>query len=177
MYELSNLRHGYIYLIPREWAFDLTVDLALARGVRLLVCGNRLPFNDIAYELARRVGQRYENILNEGITFSRAETCIQLLDFLSEMDAQTTPLLVTDLLSRFYDEEERHADQLFFTCQLDLQRLSQDCLVFVSAKARPPLERLGHVLTRITRDLNPKSIPHQKGNTHGPHTATLFPSI
>jgi len=177
MDELSDLQHGKIYLIPRQQAFDLTVDLALARGVRLLVCGNRLPFYDIAYELARRVGQRYENILNEGITFSRAETCTQLLDFLSEMDAQTTPLLVSDLLSRFYDEADRQVDQLFFTCQVELQRLSQDCLVFVSAKARPPLERLGRVLARITRQINPQTYRISKGNSYGPHTATLFPPI
>jgi len=179
MDELSNLPHGQIYFIPRHWAFELTVELALAKGVRLLVCGNRLPFYDIAYELARRVGQRYENVLNEGITFSRAETCIQLVDFLSEMDAQTTPLLVTDLLSRFYDEDDRQVDELFFKCQVDLRRLSQDGLVFVSANPKPPLERLGHVLDRITLqpDYSPSPKLDQKGKYYGSHTTPLLPSI
>ncbi len=152
----SDLPRGQIYRIAKEHSFHLTVDLALTSGVRLLVCGNRLPFYDIAYELARRVGQRYEMILKEQITFSRAETCTQLVDFLEELDAQATPLLVSDLLARFYDEAvhqaDRRVDELFFTCQVELQRLSQDCLVFLSADARPPLERLGHVLARVTHE-------------------------
>ena len=181
MKELSDLPIDHIYQIPREYTFDLTVHLALTSGVRLLVCGNRLPFYDITYELARRVGQRYEIILKEGITFSRAETCIQLVDFLSEMDAHPTPLLVSDLMSRFYAEADhhadRHVDQLFFTCQVELQRLSHGCLVFVSAKARPPLERLEHVLARITHQIDTPFQFQLKGQHHGPYTATLFPSI
>jgi len=154
MIQFSEFQHGHIYLVPRQRVFELTVEAALATGIRLLVCGNRLPFYDIAYELARRVGQDYEILLKEAITFSRAETCLQLVDFLSEMDAQTTPLLVSDLLARFYDEEARQVDELFFACQVELERLSQDCLVFISANPRPPLERLGYVLTRIARQLD-----------------------
>jgi len=181
MDELSDLQNGQIYLIPRHWAFDLTVELALTSGVRLLVCGNRLPFYDISYELARRVGQRYEIILKEGITFSRAETCTQLMDFLSEMEAHTTPLMVTDLMSRFYaeadHEADRQIDQHFFTCQVELQRLSQDCLVFVSAKVRPPLDRLGHVLDMITHQLDYSHTLYQKGKNYGSYTAPFLPSI
>jgi len=185
MKELSDLPIDHIYLIPREYAFDLTIELALTSGVRLLVCGNRLPFYDIAYELAQRVGQRYEIILKEGITFSRAETCTQLVDFLSEMDAQNTPLLVSDLLARFYAEADhqagnqadRHVDQLFFACQVELQRLSRDCLVFISANPKPPLERLGNVLARITHQLDLPIQSQIKGITYGPHTATLFSPI
>jgi hypothetical protein len=168
MNEASQLQHGQIYLIPRQRTFDLTIELALTNGVRLLVCGNRLPFYDIAYELARRIGQEYERILKQGITFSRAETCTQLLDFLSEMNDQTTPLLVTDLLSRFYDEEHAQVDELFFACQVELQRLSKDCLVFVSADARPPLERLGHVLDRITKPLETISTRIPRKDTDKP---------
>jgi len=179
MDELSDLPHEQIYLIPRQRTFELTIELALTSGVRLLICGNRLPFYDISYELAQRVGQRYETILKEGITFSRAETCIQLLDFLSEMDAHTTPLLVTDLLARFYDEDDRQVDELFFKCQVELQRLSQGCLVFVSANPKTPLERLGHVLDRITLqpDYSPSPKLDQKGKYYGSHTTPLLPSI
>lgn len=161
MKQPTDLQLGQIYLIPKAQTFDLTIELALTSGIRLLVCGNRLPFYEIAYVLARRVGQRYETILKEGIAFSRAETPIQLVDCLSGVDAQTTPLLVSDLLSRFYAEADhqadRRVDELFFQCQVELQRLSQDSLVFVSADARPPLERLGHVLARITRQMEPSS--------------------
>jgi len=181
MQELCDLRRGHLYWIPREYAFDLTIELALTSGVQLLVCGNRLPFYDIAYELARRVGQVYERILKEKISFSRAETCTQLVDFLSEMDAQTTPLLVSDFLSRFYAEADRqvdrHVDQLFFACQVELQRLIRDCPVFLSANPKPPLERLGRVLARVTRQIDPLIQSQPKGNYHGSHTATLFPPI
>ena len=154
MSQPADLQRGAIYLIPGQCTFDLTIELALTTGIRLLICGNRLPFYDIAYALAKRVGQRYDMLLKERIYFSRAETCIQLVDFLSEMRGDPTPLMVSDLLAQFYDEEERQVDELFFTCQVELQRLSKHSLVFVSANPRPPLERLGYVLSRITRDLD-----------------------
>jgi len=154
MNQLNDLQHDEIYLTPGQCTFDLTIELALTTGVRLLVCGNRLPFYDIAYALAKRVGQRYETILKEQIYFSRAETCIQLVDFLCEMEDRATPLLVSDLLAKFYDEDERQVDELFFACQVEMQRLSKHCLVFVSANPRPPLERLGYVLSRIGRDFD-----------------------
>ena len=153
MKQLTELPHGHIYRLPTVAVFGLTIELALTSGVRLLICGNRLPFYDIAYALAQRVGQQYEMILREAITFSRAETCTQLVDFLEELDARATPLLVSDLLARFNDEENHHVDQIFFACQVELQRLSKTGLVFVSAHPRPPLERLGHVLDRTTRQV------------------------
>ena len=56
MQTFLTLPPGQLYLIPRENTFDLTIELALNGGLRLLICGNRLPFYDIAYELALRVG-------------------------------------------------------------------------------------------------------------------------
>ena len=173
----SELPRDTLYRLPGEQTFELTIELALTSGVRLLVCGNQLPFYEIAYELARRVGQDYERILKEGITFARAETCVQLLDCLSEMDAQATPLLVTDLLRRFYDQADRQIDALFFACQVELQRLSKHSLVFLSAEARPPLERLENVLRRITRQVNPSTADQNTGTPDGPHAATFLPAI
>jgi hypothetical protein len=150
MERFSDLPRGRIYRISKQHTFGLTIDLALHTGVRLLVCGNHLPFYDIAYALASHVGQRYEAILKEHMTFSRAETCIQLLDFLSEMDEHPTPLLITDLLARFSDEDDNQVDELFFACQIELERLCSATLLFVNATPRPPLERLDFVLRRIT---------------------------
>ena len=173
----SELPRDTLYRLPGEQTFELTIELALTSGVRLLVCGNRLPFYEIAYELARRVGWEYERILREEITFARAETCIQLLDCLEEMETQATPLLVTDLLSRFYDQADRQVDALFFACQVELQRLSKHSLVFLGAEARPPLERLDNALRRITRPVIPLSPSQPTGNPNGPHTAALLPAI
>jgi hypothetical protein len=178
MNALLQLPHGTLYRIPPSFSFDLTIELALTTGVRLLVCGNRLPFYDLAYELARRVGQHYAWILKERIFFARAETVTQLLDFLSELTPDPTPLLVSDLLARFADEMlRRRRDPLFFACQLELQRLSEHARVFVSAQARPPLERLGMALARNTRELIYSSALQHTGTTHGPHPAPLFPAI
>jgi len=151
---LTNLERGQTYLVTNLSTFDLMIELALTTGIELLVCGNRLPFYEITYELARRVGQRYDTILKENIYFSRAETCVQLVDFLSEMEADATPLLITDMLARFKDEDDDQVDELFFACQIELERLSKETLVFVSANIHPPLERLEHVLARITHNLD-----------------------
>lgn len=153
MEQISHLQPGRIYLVDKPSTFDLTINLALTMGVRLLICGNRLPFYDIAYALARLIGQRYEVVLREQIFFARAETCTQLIDFLCEMTVDPTPLLVTDFLARFNDEDDTQVDELFFACQVELERLCQETLVFVSAAPRPPLERLGYVLQRITSDI------------------------
>jgi hypothetical protein len=154
MQRLTDLKLAQIYRVSNPSVFDLVIELALTSGVKLLVCGNRLPFYEIAYELARRVGQQYDTILKERLFFSRAETCIQLVDFLSEMYADALPLLVTELLARFKDEDDSQVDELFFACQVELQRLSKGTLVFLSTKTYPGLERLEHVLARITRQLD-----------------------
>ncbi len=177
MQPLTQLPFGPIYRIPRSSSFDLTIELALSTGLRLLVCGNRLPFYDLAYELARRVGQDYVRILEERISFARAETVLQLLDFLSELKPDTTPLLVSDLLARFGDEDNRRVDALFFQCQLELQRLSQHALLFVSAQARPPLERLGAALSRLSRACQYSSETQSTGTANGPYPAPLFAAI
>jgi len=174
---LTDLPRGALYALSREQEFPLTVELALTTGVRLLVCGNRLPFYAIAYELARRVGQRYAYFLEERIFFSRAETAVQLVDFLSELEPDPTPLLVSDLLARFAEEDACKADEHFFHCQLELQRLSQDTLVFISAPVRPPLERLGYALGRVTRPL-PFRLPlHPVEGYYGTHTAAFFSTV
>jgi len=158
METLSKIQLSRIYRIRPEDAFNLTIQFALATGVRLLICGNRLPFYEIAYTLAGLVGQGYETILRERIFFSRAETGTQLVDFLSEMAADPMPLLVTDLLARFKDEDDRQVDELFFACQVELARLSKTGPVIVSAKPRPPLERLGFALERITHKLDAREL-------------------
>ena len=154
MQQLTGLKRALIYRVSRPSVFNLVIELALTSGVKLLVCGNRLPFYEITYELARRVGQQYDTILKERLFFSRAETCIQLVDFLSEMQSDGMPLLVTDILARFKDEDDNQIDELFFACQIELQRLSKETLVFLSTKTYPGLERLEHVLARITCQLD-----------------------
>ncbi|MBT3390401.1 MAG: hypothetical protein HN413_08320 [Chloroflexi bacterium] len=173
----AQLPLGEIYRIPHSVSFDLTVELALTTGVRLLVCGNRLPFYDLAYELARRVGQAYTWILEERIVFARAETALQLLDFLIELTPDPTPLLVSDLLARFGEEDDRQAERFFTQCRVELRRLSQASLVFVSARPQPALERLAAALCRSSRACEYSTDHHSTGTTDGPYPATLFPAV
>ena len=58
-------------------------------------------------------------------------------------------------LARFSEEDDNQVDELFFACQIELERLSKTALVIVSATPRPPLERLGFVLQRITQAWDP----------------------
>ncbi len=171
MKQLSILSTGNLYRVPENETLNLIIELALTTGVRLLVCGNNLPFYEITYILAGRVGQNYETILREHLHFSRAETCIQLVDFLSELKTDPVPLFVTDMLARFRDEDDHRIDELFFECQVELERLSQASLVFLSAKTRSPFERLEHVLARITTEID------FRGITDGSHTPPLFAPI
>lgn len=144
---------GALYRLHPEDELPLIIELALAGSVRLLICGNRLPFYAIAYQLARRVGQQYVYFLQERIFFARAETVIQLVDLLGGMAPDPVPLLVSDLLARFVDEAPGKADACFFQCLVELRRLSREAPVFVSAPARPSLQRLGNALLRTTRPL------------------------
>ena len=65
MQQLTDLERALIYRVSHPSVFGLVIELALTTGVKLLVCGNRLPFYEITYELARRVGQQYDTILKE----------------------------------------------------------------------------------------------------------------
>ena len=118
---------------------------------------------------------RFEHYQLNGV--STHMSFLEMLDVLNELKPNPTPLLVSDLLARFGDEDNRRVDELFFQCQLELQRLSQCALLFVSAQARPPLERLGAALSRASRACEYSSDTQTTGNTDGPYPAPLFPAI
>jgi hypothetical protein len=162
----NRLKPGRLYYLsgPGEATFqrtlELTVRLTLRDDVTLLLCGNRLGFYTIAYTLAREAGGRYDELLRTRCFFSRAETAAQICDTLAHMRPPHTALLITDLLARFYDEEdERHAVEMFQLCMEDIRRLKQYTPVVISAAPRPPLERLGRVLERAADEVESHPTP------------------
>jgi hypothetical protein len=121
----------------------LIVELALEGPVRVLIGGNRYDHYRINYALAAAT-PLYEYILAHHLHLSRAETCYQMVELLTQTQAGPAPCLILDLLTTFYDEgiPEREIDQLLFETILQLRRLSRGATVTVSAHAeekRPQL--------------------------------------
>lgn len=125
----------------------LIVALALAGPVNVLIGGNRYDHYGINYALAATT-PHYEQILGENIRLSRAETCYQMIELLSQTPADQTPSLVLDLLMPFHDESvpEREINQLLFEAILELRRLSQEAAMVVSAYRGQDRPRLLKVL-------------------------------
>jgi len=128
-----------IYQRMRAWI----VELALAGPVKVLIGGNRYDHYRINYTLAAET-PFYEYILDHHIRLSRAETCYQMVELLSQVRADTVPTLILDLLTTFYDKSvpKREIDQMLFEAILQLRRLSRRAAVVVSAQAeekRPQL--------------------------------------
>jgi len=145
-------RHSYTHQKMQA----LIVELALANPVKILIGGNRYDHYGINYALAAAT-PHYEQILQENIYLSRAETCYQMVELLYQTPADQTPSLVLDLLMPFQDESvpEHEIDQLLFEAILELRRLSQQADVTVSAQAgqkRPRLLKvLENALERVER--------------------------
>ena len=121
----------------------LIVELALAGPVKVLIGGNRYDHYRINYALAAAT-PLYEYILAHHIHLSRAETCYQIVELLTQTQADPAPCLVLDLLTTFYDGgiSEREIAQLLFETILQLRRLSRETAVTVSAyteEKRPQL--------------------------------------
>lgn len=122
--------------IPHQRMHTLIVELALAGPVKVLIAGNRYDHYWVNYALAAAT-PRYEFILAHHIHLSRAETCYQMVELLTQTQADSVPCLVLDLLTTFCDEgvSEREIDQLLFEAILQLRRLSRAAAVIVSAHA------------------------------------------
>jgi hypothetical protein len=127
----------------------LIVELALAGPVKVLIGGNRYDHYRINYALAAAT-PCYEQVLQDHIRLSRAETCYQMVALLAGTQADPVPTLVLDLLATFYDEgvPEREVNQLLFEAVLELRRLSRGAPVAVSAHAGQDRPRLLKVLER-----------------------------
>lgn len=125
------------------------VALALAGPVRVLIGGNRYDHYGVNYGLAAATAD-YEYILDHHIQLSRAETCYQMVELLTQVQADGVPSLVLDVLATFSDDgvPEREINQLLFEAILQLRRLSAEAGVVVSAHSGQNRPRLLKVLKR-----------------------------
>ena len=127
----------------------LLVEMALKGPVRLLIGGNRCDHYWVNYALAAATPY-YEHILHRHIRLSRAETCYQMVELLSQTKVDQVPSLVLDLLTPFSDQSvpDSEINQLLFEAILALRRLSRQATVVVSAHAGQNRPRLLEVLKK-----------------------------
>ncbi len=136
------------------------VKLALAAPVRVLIGGNHYDHYGINYALAAATCD-YEYILDHHIHLSRAETCYQMVELLTHVQADGLPVLILDLLTTFSDEgvPEREIDQLLFEAILQLRRLSSNAGVAVSVHSGQNRSRLLEVLRRAVDRIEGPPVP------------------
>jgi hypothetical protein len=113
----------------------LLVRLAVRSPIQWLTCGNYYDLQRLIYDVALRAGKNYYNVLENNIGICRAETCYQVVALLCKTKAAETPILISDLLMHFYDENVRadEAKELFIDGMQALKKLSRKGLVIVSA--------------------------------------------
>jgi len=122
-------------LLPRRQTDDLlslVADLALSSPLRVVDGGNLFNVLLLSRTLRRKTSRVVE-ALNR-IYISRAFTCYQMEAMLAELDAGSTPIVVLDLLSTFYDEsvDDSQSRLLLRNCLLHLKRASSAVPVLVS---------------------------------------------
>lgn len=152
----------------QQHMYHLIVQSALAGPVKLLVGANRYDHYGINYAVARLTGD-YEAVLSENIRLSRAETCYQMVELLTQTEADEACTLLMDPLKTFYDEgvPEREVHQLLFESILQMRRLSRTAPLVVSAG---PSEKRPYLYAALVKaadhieHITPDGTPAHKSN-------------
>lgn len=135
-----------VLLDPKnEIMLDLTARLAVVDAVRVFDMGN--SFN--AFYVARHIRRQTPNLTHalERITVSRAFTCYQVKALVEKTHVSTSPLLIINLLTTFYDESVSVAEsyRLVHLTMCRLRELSQGAAVIISLRQPRQAERAGLV--------------------------------
>ncbi|MEX2144285.1 MAG: hypothetical protein WD740_06795 [Anaerolineales bacterium] len=127
---------------------------AIQETVQVVVGANRISFDRLPLMLGDQAGRAYEIL--DHILVSRAESCYQMLDVLTALPLSPAPLVITDMLASFYEEDLtlNEVSQQLQRCLTRLDQLSKLAPVLVSARSdpvRPSLIRLleQHANTRF----------------------------
>lgn len=136
---VRSARPGQIYLVAGNgrsiWphAQMIADALGILGPLRIILGGNRYTLDYLPVLLGRRVIDIYA-ILNQ-IKVSRAETCYQMLDALKNTPADSTPLIVMELLSSFYDQNLSNEEVagVLQSCVVALIHLSQTTPIILTA--------------------------------------------
>jgi len=112
---------------------ELIVRLALQRPVQVIVGGNRFDAHRMA-RMMRRHSVALDAMLGR-IRQARPFTCYQMVTLLAETEP-STPLVVLDMLSTFYDESVSDAEsvRLVQAATGHLQRLGRQVPVLVTLR-------------------------------------------
>jgi hypothetical protein len=130
---------GSIYLFQGEDevlqpAMQEFIDRFGMRGsVHVVVGSNRISFDHLPLILGEKIGQVYE--IMDRIVVSRAETCYQMYDVLAALDSNAVPIVITDMLEAFYEEDltPQEVTLLLQKCIRHIHRLSANAPVLISA--------------------------------------------
>ncbi|MGH2583166.1 MAG: hypothetical protein ACRDFQ_09775 [Anaerolineales bacterium] len=147
--ELVALAHpGLVYLFQGESdvlyvAMQEMIDrLALQAPVQVVAGGNRISFEHLPLIAGEQIGNIYEIL--DRIWVSRDETCYQMQDVLQALKPSAAPLVITDMLASFYEDDltDREVTIVLKNCLAHIQRISETAPVLISARAdavRPAL--------------------------------------
>ena len=135
----------------RRFLPPLITRLVLRAPLRVLDGGNCFPAYPVAREIRRHTPDVDATL--ERIQVARAFTCYQVLALLEKIHSDSSPVLILDLLSTFYDENVRLAERkrLLTRCTQEIRRISRHASVGVIVTQRPELEDTPALL-RIIED-------------------------
>ena len=136
-------RGGSVYLFQGERgvldaAMEELIDRLGMRGpVQVIVGGNRISFERLPLILNQQLGKVY-NIMDR-ILVSRAETCYQMKDVLTALEPSPIPIVITDMLASFYEEDLtlKEVALLLQKCILRIHQLCNFAPVLISAAPDP----------------------------------------
>lgn len=140
--EIVPLAHpGSVYLFQGEGdvlyiAMQEMIDrFALKAPVQVVVGGNRIDFEHLPLIAGEQIGNIYEIL--DRIWVSRAETCYQMLDVLQALKPSAAPLVITDMLASFYEDDltMQEITMLLQNCLAQVQRISELAPVLIGANA------------------------------------------
>ena len=153
--EIVPLAHpGFVYLFQGESdvlyvAVQEMIDrFALQAPVQVIVGGNRIGFEHLPLIAGEQIGSIYEIL--DRIWISRAETCYQMLDVLQALKPSAAPLVITDMLASFYEDDltKQEVTMLLQNCLAHVQRISEMAPVLISANADALRPNLTEMLER-----------------------------
>lgn len=147
-------QRGLVYLFQGDSdvlhdAMQEFIDRLGMRGaVQVIVGGNRISFDHLPLILGEQIGNVYE--IMDRILVSRAETCYQMQDVLKTLQPSLMPIVITDMLDSFYEEDltSKEVTLLLQKCILHIQRLSETAPVVISAIGNPSRPNLLELIER-----------------------------
>src|SRR3972149_7739029 len=149
--QMVPLSQGSVYLFQGDADVlhaamqEFVARLGIRGAVQVIVGGNRISFEHLPLIMGEQVGRVDENM--DRILVSRAETCYQMKDVLASLEPSPLPIVITDMLESFYEEDltPQEVTLLLQKCIKRIHQLSEAAPVLISANpdpARPDLLKL-----------------------------------